>query len=132
MKSFNVRVLFAGLCALSLWAALAWMSPRTYAKPAAVLDDQQLMELARDTYQREDWIYAALHMNALVQRNPPSLSSDRALANQINEGLKFSIEKLQEYKTTADSCARRAASTSDGGSVSSGLTRQPPHIDFPH
>lgn len=131
MKYLNAKAFAVLICALSL-GGLALMGPQTHAQPAAVLNDQQLMEWARDTYERGDWIYAAIHMNALVQRNPPLLQNNPTLANQVNEGLKYSIEKLQEYKANADACAKRASSASDGASVSSGLTRRPPRIDFPH
>jgi hypothetical protein len=131
MKYLSARMFMGAICALSL-VVLAWMSPRTYAKPSVVLDDQQLMEWARDTYARGDWIYASIHLNALVQRNPPLLRQDPNLANQINEGLKFSIEKLQGYKSNSDACSQRASSTDGIASVHSGLTKAPPRIDFPH
>jgi hypothetical protein len=133
MKYLNAKIFLGAVCALSL-AVLAWMNPRTYAKPVVVLDDQQLMEWARDTYERQDWIYAAVHMNALVQRNPPLLRNNPSLAAQVNEGLKYSIERLQEYKTKADACAKSAQTSNPTGvaSVHSGLTVPPPHIDFPH
>jgi hypothetical protein len=132
MKFLNVKAFVGVMCVLCL-AVLAWLSPRTHAAPAAVLNDQQLMEWARDTYERQDWIYAAVHMNALVQRDPPLLRNNPTLAKQVNEGLKFSIDRLQEYKANSDACARNASTPSQDGvvGVHSGLTARPPHIDFP-
>src|SRR6266566_8497631 len=97
MKYLNARMLMGVMCALFL-AVLALIIPRTSGAQTVVLDDQHLMEWARDTYDRQDWIYAALHLNALAQRNPALLRDNPTLAKQVNEGLKYSIEKLQEYK----------------------------------
>src|SRR5689334_955440 len=57
----------------SRWMVLImlWMTvSSTAARSQTVLSERQLIELARDTYQRADWIYAALHMTALLQRTP--------------------------------------------------------------
>jgi hypothetical protein len=124
MKCLNARMLVGVMFALSL-AVIAVMNPRTSSAQSAVLDDQQLMEWARDTYARGDWIYAAIHLNALAQRNPPLLRDNPALANEVNEGLKYSIERLKLYKDVADACPQK------GGEISSHLGGRPPRIDFP-
>jgi hypothetical protein len=133
MKYLNGRILLGVIAALCLMA-LMLIIPRMSRAQVAVLSDQQLMEWARDTYARQDWIYAALHLNALAQRNPPLLSNNPTLAQEVNEGLKYSIQKLQEYKATADACSKNTTSTggtNSVGMVHQGLTTPPPRIDFP-
>src|SRR6266478_221136 len=122
MKYLNAKMIVGVMCVLSL-AVLALVSPWTHRAQAAVLDDQYLMEWARDTYDRGDWIYAALHLNALVQRNPPLLRDNPARAKKVNNGLKYAVDRLQEYKAKADGCKEKAE-------VSSELKGRPPRIDF--
>lgn len=97
-----------------------------------VYSDQQLMEWARDTYDRDDWIYAYAHLHALIQRNPPLLRNDAALRNQINEALEFSGQRLLEMRELARRAKAVTASSKDHeSSVSSELGSAKPRVNFP-
>jgi hypothetical protein len=106
------------------------LCPGVRAEP--VYSDQDLMEWARDTYDREDWIYAYAHLHALIQRNPPLLRNNPALRNQVNTALEYSGQRLLEMRDLAQR-ARAPTTTSNGGvsGVSSGLGSAKPKVDFP-
>src|SRR5215510_11834197 len=79
-----------------------------------VYTDQQLLTLARDTWQRattatgttrsseSDYMYAALHMYALLQRNPAVLQNDPAFAKQFAEGQAFAGRRIQAWLKIAE------------------------------
>ena len=117
---------------LVLVVGLVLVSPAVKATPT-VLSDQQLIEWARDTYLRADWIYAAIHMNALIQRNPPAVRNNPTFANELEKGLDFSIRQLQEAQRLANEYRQNSASTPSGGigQVKSGISAAPPRIAWP-
>jgi hypothetical protein len=79
-----------------------------------VLTDQQLLDLAHDTYERakagkeSDWMYAALHINALLQRNPAAVQNDPAFAKQLAEGLEFAGNRIQVWLKLAEQATPQA------------------------
>lgn len=104
--------------------------------------DEQLLRLARDTFERRDYIYASLHLNAILQRNPPILRQNPTQASQLQKLLVYSIDRLQELRADSEqlpatksrlsSCQDRLAGGGTG--VSEGLTRappKPPSVDWP-
>ena len=103
---------------------------------AQVYSDQQLMELARTTYEsakagHEDaWMYAAIHINALIQRNPPAVQNSPVFAKQLADGLRHAGEHLT-YWYQAYSQRPTKAPTPEGGSVNSELKGRPPVINWP-
>ncbi len=106
----------------------------TVARSQAVLGDAQLIEWSRDTYTRRDWLYAALHMNALIQRNPAALRNNPDLAREIAKGLDYAIKQLQEAQRLAEAYreARRTSAGSGGvAGIQSGLSTTPPTIRWP-
>jgi hypothetical protein len=115
-------------CIVALVIGLAGSVTR--ARAPEVLSDQQLIALAQDTYNRSDWLYAALHMNALVQRNIPSVRDNPAVAESIESGLKFAIQQLDEDRRLAAQWRQQAATKGPGVSgtspgISSGLSNRP-------
>lgn len=130
MRCLSLGTFIRVTVAISL-ATLALVATMPAFGQSAVLSDQDLMEWARDTYSRSDWIYAAIHMNALIQRNPPLLRDNPVLATQVSEGLKYSVEQLQQYKAKAGACPTTGSNPNGVSSVSSGLTSAPPRVDFP-
>lgn len=104
------------------------------ARAQTVFSTSQLIELSRSTYQRGDWIYAALHMNALVQRNPEELQNNPVFVKELVHGITFAIQQLQEAQRLAGlyQDAKKTSSSSGGvGRVSSGLSSSPPPIHWP-
>lgn len=118
-KWLSIAVLVVGLA-----VSLAKAAP-------TILSDQQLLDWAHDTYERQDWIYASVHINALIQRNPPILRSNPALANSLEQGLDFAIKQLQENKRLADASRNNAGNAQGVGVVRSGLTASPPKVAWP-
>jgi hypothetical protein len=105
-----------------------------------VYSDQQLVELARTTYERakagqeSDWQYAALHINALIQRNPPAVQNSPTFARQLAEGLTHAGNRItawyQAYGQRA-AAPTRAADPSEPASSRSGLSTKPLTITWP-
>ena len=79
-----------------------------------VLTDQQLLTLAHDTYERakagneSDYMYAALHINALLQRNPAAVQNDPVFAKQLAEGLAFAGRRMQVWLKLAEQATPQA------------------------
>jgi hypothetical protein len=68
---------------LSLIVAVFFVDPSANASPPIVLNDNELIEWAHDTYLRGDWIYAVVHINALIQRNPPAVRNNIKFAEEL-------------------------------------------------
>ena len=97
-----------------------------------VRSDDQLVAVARDTYQRGDYVYAAIHLGALLQRNPSVLRMDSALAKEVNDALVYSIQQLQADHANASRCvARTNAGAGASGAAVQGLSSPPPRVNWP-
>jgi hypothetical protein len=77
-------------------------------------------------------VYAAVYINALIQRNPPAVRNNPALAGELEQGLDFAITQLQEDHRLAEESRNRSISASSGGAagVQSRLTTRPPVINW--
>jgi hypothetical protein len=103
-----------------------------------VFGDEQLIEFARTTYQgarggdESAWMYAALHINALIQRNPPAVRNSPAFAKELAEGLKYAGERLTAWYQAYSQRPTQSAVTQGGTGVTrSGLSTTPPTINWP-
>ena len=108
--------------------------PFAVAGAQTVLSDGKLIEWSHDTYEREDWIYAALYINALIQRNPPQVRNDPVFRQGHVAGLAHAIAQLQTADRLAKAYkdAQNQKSGSNGiASVQSGLTTRPPKVHWP-
>lgn len=82
----------------------------TEAQAPTVYSDQQLLTLAHDTYERArgtsegegDWMYAALHIYALLQRNPEAVRNDPVFAKQLADGLAYAGRRIQAWLKVAE------------------------------
>lgn len=82
------------LALLLTMGACGFHAAQAQTKPV-VWSDQQLIAWAHDTYERDDYLYAAIHINALLQRNPKILKDNPDVAQGLNEMLAYAIVKLQ-------------------------------------
>ncbi len=117
------RTVMLGLLASILSAAAVAQT-----KPV-VLSDQALITWAHDTFERSDYIYAAIHIGALIQRNPKILRDNPVEAQQLYEAWVYSVARLQQ--NAQDSRAlpgvkARLESCQNPGATASGLESPPP------
>jgi hypothetical protein len=101
-----------------------------------VLSDQLLVTWSHDTFERGDYIYAAIHIGALIQRNPPILRSHPIETQQLYDAWVFSVAQLQSYKSSAEllpGVKTQLAECEHPGSRVSGITYTPerPKVNWP-
>lgn len=132
IKQRLIRSLTASCLATVLTSGL---SP-AYAQAARNpwLPDSELFRLAWDTYERSDWIYATMHLNAFIQRNPKVLQTNATLAKQIGEAWYHSAVQMERARNDAQAlpgCQQQLASLQPGPhSKVSGLSTAPPEVDW--
>src|SRR5262245_33829503 len=96
------------------------------------MDDNTLMRLAKETYGRDDYLYAAIHLQSIIQRNPPALRNNAALTKQFSDGYVFSARQMEVTRDFANTCRQQQSANQQSGigTVRSGLGVKP-RIDFP-
>jgi hypothetical protein len=126
------------IAATAMVAALLCIQPTTSAMPTNPLDDRlltdaQLFQWGMDTYNRGDWIYAAMHLHAYMQRNPPVLRSDPALAKQVVDAWYYSarqMEKARDEAAKLPACQQQLSGHAGVGVGTAGLTAAAPTVNW--
>lgn len=120
---------------MSVAVSLLSIQPTAMAGPLdnRLFSDAQLFELAMDTYNRSDWIYAALHLYAYMQRNPAVLRNDPVLAKQVVDALYYSerqMEKARDEAGRLSTCQQQLAGRPEVGANVAGLTAAAPTVNW--
>jgi hypothetical protein len=103
-----MKAVLTVIAACLLWQCLLTLGQADVQAQTAVFSDQQLLGLARDTYERarggaeSDWMYAALHINALLQRNTAAVQNNPAFAKQLAEGQAYAGRRIQAWLKVAE------------------------------
>jgi hypothetical protein len=118
------------VCSVVLAISIALALP-VQAQPQ-IYSDKVLIEWAHDTYERHDWIYAAGHLNALIQRNPPQLRDHPTEAKEAYDAWVYTIKQLESDKAAAAAWREYQARPVPGqpARTSSGLTQAPPSVNW--
>jgi len=113
------------IAACLLWLSAFNIGSRDVQAQTVAFSDQQLFELARDTWRRattapgdeRDYMYAMAHMYALLQRNPAVVQNNAAFAKQLADGQAYASRRILAWLKVAEQASPqvRAAAGQDVG-----------------
>src|SRR5215212_3674543 len=96
------KIVLTVIAACLLWLCVFNVGSGAVQAQTTVLSDQQLFELARDTWRRatmdpgdeRDYMYAMAHIYALLQRNPAVVQNDAVFAKHLAEGQAYASRRI--------------------------------------